>query len=258
METISLKVPHNGWLPRPHQNKLWEYLQFGGKRAVAIWHRRAGKDEVALHHTMCAASKRPGNYWHCFPEFAQARKGVWDSVNPHTGKRRIDEVFPQELRSGTRDHDMQIRLVNGSTWQCIGSDSVVSGSGIGSSTAGIVFSEYALANPSAWAYYRPILEENNGWAAFVSTPRGRNHCHTLFQYAAKSADWFCELLTAKNTHALSDQALAETLTEYCALYGNDQGQAMYDQELLCSWNASVLGAYFAVEMRSGTQRRAYA
>ena len=248
MEKVSLKVPHNGWLPRPHQNKLWEFLQAGGKRAIAVWHRRAGKDEVCLHHTMCAASKRPGNYWHCFPEFAQARKGVWDSVNPHTGRRRIDEVFPQELRASTRDHDMQIRLVNGSTWQCIGSDSVTSGSGIGSSTAGIVFSEYALANPSAWAYYRPILEENNGWAAFVTTPRGRNHAYSMFQYAAQSPEWFAELLTAKDTHALSDEALAETLKECMALYGEDAGRANYEQEYFCSFTAQILGGYFTGEM----------
>ena len=113
--------------------------------------------------------------------------------------------------------------------------------------AGIVFSEYALANPSAWAYYRPILEENQGWAAFITTPRGRNHALALFQYASQSADWFCELLTASDTGALTDETLAETMKEYCSLFGKDQGQAMYDQELLCSWNASVLGAYFAGE-----------
>jgi len=29
--------------------------------------------------------------------------------------------------------------------------------------------------PAAWNYLRPILAENKGWAAFVSTPRGKNH-----------------------------------------------------------------------------------
>ena len=140
----------------PHQLKLWEFLAFGGKRAMAVWHRRAGKDEVCLHHTASAAMERVGNYWHCLPEFSQARKAIWTAVNAHTGKRRIDEIFPHELRVSTNDNEMFIRLANGSTWQCVGSDAVTTGSGIGSSTAGIVFSEYALANPSAWAYYRPI------------------------------------------------------------------------------------------------------
>ena len=46
-----------------------------------------------------------------------------------------------------------------------------------------VFSEYALSNPSVWAYTRPMLEENNGWAIFITTPRGRNHAYDMFNYA---------------------------------------------------------------------------
>ena len=59
-EIIKINLPANKWLPRPHQQKLWDYLGRGGKRAVAIWHRRAGKDEIALHATALAAMERPG------------------------------------------------------------------------------------------------------------------------------------------------------------------------------------------------------
>ena len=104
---------------------------------------------------------------------------------------------------------------------------------VGASTAGIVFSEYALANPSAWAYYRPILEENDGWAVFITTPRGRNHALALFQHASQQPGWFAELLTAKDTGALSAEALAEALKEYTTLFGQDAGRALYDQELMC-------------------------
>ena len=242
-------LPHADWKPRPHQKNLWRYLMRGGKRAVAVWHRRAGKDEICMHATAMAMMDRPGNYWHCLPEFAQGRKAIWDSVNAHTGRRRIDEAFPHEMRSATLETSMQIRFHNQSTWNVIGSDSVSTGGGIGSSTAGIVFSEYALANPSAWAYYRPILEENNGWAAFISTPRGRNHLFSLFQHASRTPGWFAELLTADDTGALSHEALAETLSEMCSLYGEDQGQAMYAQEMMCSFDASVMfGAFYAYEM----------
>src|SRR5688572_16279650 len=94
------------WSPRPYQAKLWAYLEQGGKRAVAVWHRRAGKDEVCLHHTACAAHERVGNYWHMLPEYAQARKAIWKAINPHTGKRRIDEAFPEVLRKHTNDQEM--------------------------------------------------------------------------------------------------------------------------------------------------------
>lgn len=244
----SVSIPPIGWAPRAHQQQLWDYLENGGKRALAIWHRRAGKDEVCLNFTAVAAMERVGNYWHCLPEYAQCRKAIWTAVNPHTGKRRIDEAFPHELRSNTNDNEMFIRFVNGSTWQCIGSDSY--STAVGASTVGIIFSEYALANPAAWAYFRPMVEENDGWAAFITTPRGRNHAFAMFQYAAQQPGWFCELLSAKDTGALSDAALAEALGEMTALYGEDMGKAMFEQELMCSFNAAILGAFYALEMQA--------
>ncbi len=59
--------------------------------------------------------------------------------------------------------------------------------------------------------------------------------------------WFCELLTVDDTKALSPEALAETLKEYKALYGEDAGDAQYRQEYFCDWNAAILGGYFTSE-----------
>jgi len=141
---------------------------------------------------------------------------------------------------------MFIRFKNGSTWQCIGSDTY--NQTVGASVAGVVYSEWALANPSAWAYHRPMIEENNGWAIFITTPRGRNHAHAMYNHAKQSPDWFAELLTAKDTGSLSDEQLAEAQSEYVALYGADVGQAQMRQEYFCDWQASILGAYYALEM----------
>lgn len=246
MPTLEINLPHNGWLPRRHQLKLWNYLQRGGKRAIAVWHRRAGKDEIALHHTAVAMIQRPANYWHCLPEFQMARRAIWTAINPHTGKRRIDEAFPVEMRENTNDNEMMIRLVNGSTWQVIGSDSF--DRTVGSSAAGVVYSEYALANPSAWAYHRPMIEENNGWALFITTPRGRNHALDLYSHAQHTPGWFSETLTVADTRQLSRSTLDEALKEYRALYGVDVGTAQFRQEYYCDWNAAVLGAFYAHEM----------
>jgi hypothetical protein len=241
-----VRIPANGWQERPYQEALWDYLMGGGKRAMAVWHRRAGKDDIGLHFCAIAAHRRVANLWYALPEYLQGRKAIWTSINAHTGRRRIDEAFPKELRASTNDNEMFIRFRNGSTFQIVGSDRY--DATVGSSVGGIVYSEWALSNPSAWAYHRPILEENQGWALFITTPRGRNHAYSMFQYASQSPDWFCELLTAKDTHALTDEALAETLREYRALYGVDVGNAQYEQEYFCSFTASILGAYFALEM----------
>jgi phage terminase large subunit len=243
---MRVQIPRLGWSPRDHQMPLWNYLHDGGKRAIAVWHRRAGKDEIALHHTAVSAFRKVGNYWHCLPEYAQARKAIWTAVNPHTGARRIDEAFPLSLRESTNDHEMFIRLINGSTFQCIGSDQY--SRTVGSSAAGVVFSEYALSNPSAWAYMRPMLEENDGWAVFITTPRGRNHAKSLYDYAAQRDDWFSELLPVSRTGALTIEQQANALAEYKALYGVDAGQAAYDQEYEVSFSASVPGSFYASEM----------
>lgn len=231
---------------RWYQRPLHEYLIGGGKRAIEIAHRRWGKDEIALGVTCELAQRRVASYWHCLPEYAQARKALWTAVNPHTGKRRIDEAFPPEIRASTNEQEMFIRLLNGSTWQVIGSDRY--DGLVGAGVAGVVFSEWALANPSAWAYIRPMLIENDGWAAFITTPRGRNHAKAMLDMARKTPSWFAEVSTVEDTGALTPEQLTESRAEYVALYGEDLGNNQYEQEYLCSFTAAILGAFYAREM----------
>jgi hypothetical protein len=240
-----LELPYNGWHERPYQEALWDHLMGGGKRAYAVWHRRAGKDDVALHFAACAMHERIGNVWHCLPEYAQGRKALWTAVNAHTGKRRIDEAFPEALRENVNDNEMFIRMKCGSTWQIIGSDRY--NATVGASPMAIVYSEWALANPSAWAYHRPMLQENNGTALFITTPRGRNHAMSMLNHAQQSDEWFAQVLTAKDTGALDDGQLAEALKEYESIYGIDMAQALWRQEYFCDFNAAVLGAFYARE-----------
>lgn len=120
------RIPANGWRPREYQRGLWRYFErggCGGKRAFVRAHRRWGKDEVLMHRLCVSAFEKQATYWHMLPEATQARKAIWDAVNPHTGKRRIDEIYPTELRSVTRENEMFIRFINGSGLHLVGSDS---------------------------------------------------------------------------------------------------------------------------------------
>src|ERR1700721_1323651 len=116
-----IRIPNN-WAPRDYQMNVWRYLERGGKRAIGVCHRRAGKDDVCLHWAAAAMIDKPATYWHMLPAYSQGRKAIWSAVNPHTGKRRIDEAFPHELRANTNESEMFVRLKNGSTWQVVGSD----------------------------------------------------------------------------------------------------------------------------------------
>lgn len=241
-----ITIPANGWRPRDYQMPAWAAWERGIKRTALNWHRRAGKDELSLHKAAVAAHLRPANYWHCLPLFTQARKAIWEAVNPHTGKKRIDEAFPRELRSRTDNTSMTIEFKSGAVWRVVGSDNP--DSLVGAPPAGIVFSEFALSNKSAWAYLAPILEENGGWADFISTPRGKNHWHDLYQEVKNDPEWFVETLTVDDTHAISLESVEKARKNYHALFGEQAGDALIRQEYYCSFTAAILGAYWGKEM----------
>jgi hypothetical protein len=243
-EALHLRLPLT-WEPRPYQNKLWAYLVGGGTRADVVAHRRWGKDEVALHWAAAAASSKPGSYWHLLPEASQGRKAIWDAVNPHTGKKRIEEAFPIDVRVERHNTDMKLVLANGSTWQVTGSDNY--NSLMGSSPLGVVFSEWSLAKPEAWSFIRPILAENGGWAIFLWTPRGRGHATRAFESRVLRPDeWFTQKSPATETDVFSKLLLERERAELIAELGSvEEGEARYASEYLVDFDAAAPGAYYA-------------
>ena len=233
------------WEPREYQKALWRYLEKGGLRADVVAHRRWGKDEVALHWAASRIAEHPGTYWHLLPEASQGRKAIWDAVNPHTGRRRIDEAFPPPIRKRTLDGDMMIHFRNGSTWQVVGSDNF--NSLMGSPPLGVVFSEWSLAKPEAWSFIRPILAENGGWALFLWTPRGRGHATRAFESRVlRPEEWFTQKSPATATGVFSDELLARERAELISELGSEEeGQARYASEYLVDFDAAAPGAYYA-------------
>jgi phage terminase large subunit len=237
-------LPAARWIPREYQLDLWLSLLTGGLRADVVGHRRWGKDEVGLHWAALAASQRTGTYWHLLPEASQGRKAIWDAVNPHTGKRRIEEAFPPALRPTRHNDEMKIELGNGSVWQVAGSDNY--NSLVGSSPVGVVFSEWALAKPDAWSYIRPILAENDGWALFLWTPRGRGHATRAFESRTRQSEWFTLKSPASATDVFTPDQLERERAELIAEFGSqEEGQARYASEYLVDFDAAAPGAYYA-------------
>ena len=213
---------------------------------MVVCHRRWGKDEIAGQGIAALTETQPGTYWHCFPEYKQARKAIWNGVNPWTGQRRIYDFFPQLSIKRMQDDDMFLELHNGSTYQLLGSDRY--DATVGSGPRGIIYSEWALSNPSAWAYHSPMIRESKGFAAFITTPRGNNHAKAMAERAQTSANWFYEYQDVRYTKALTEAELEEALQEYQDLHGIDMGRAFFEQEYMCSWSGAMVGAYFGAEM----------
>lgn len=232
------------WRPRDYQLPLWNYLMAGGLRADVAAHRRWGKDDVALNWAFEAMKRRPGNYWHMLPEAAQAKKAIWNALNPHTGRKRIDEAFPVEERRKTHNSEMWIEIGNGSIWQVVGSDNY--NSLVGAPPVGIVFSEWALARPEAWGFLRPILAENGGWAIFIWTPRGRNHATVAWEARHRDPDnWFTLKSPATETGVFTAEQLEREKAELIAETGSkEEGEARYASEYLVDFDTATPGAYY--------------
>lgn len=188
--------------PREYQYPVLRYFDETPKRqrAFLLAHRRTGKDLLAWNILIKESQKRVGTYWHVLPLLNQARKIIWTG-STKDGIPFLDFI-PPPLIASKRDDDMSIRLKNGSLIQLVGADRI--DSLIGSNPVGVTLSEFAVMKPSVWDYLSPILNENDGWAMFITTPRGRNHAFDLFKSMVdavnnKGANYFLQVLTVDDT-----------------------------------------------------------
>jgi len=200
--------------------------------------RRAGKDITAFNLMLRAALKTVGVYYYVFPTYAQAKKCVWDSIT-NTGERFVDYILP-DLVVSKNSQEMKITLKNDSLIQLVGSDNI--DSLVGTNPRGVVFSEYALQSPLAYQFLRPILLANNGWALFISTPRGKNHMWELYNIASNSEDWYVYKLSVDDTQHIPIEEIEKERRE--GLMSDD----LIEQEYYCSFNAGVEGAYYSKYM----------
>jgi phage terminase large subunit len=248
---MDLTIPHE-WAPRKYQLPLWSFLEGGGKRAAAVWHRRAGKDLFALNWCATASVQRPGVYWHLFPTYNQGRKIAWDGFTK-AGRRFIDHI-PEQLVSAKNNTEMKLTLKTGGVYQVVGTEDP--DRLVGANPVGCIFSEYSLQDPRAWDMIRPILAENEGWAVFIYTARGKNHGWKLLELArkevalakkeARPSRWFAEVLTVTDTQAVP----AATIEQERA---DGMPEELIQQEFFCSFEAPVVGAYYAKQMAAAAK-----
>lgn len=233
--TIATQVHLNRFKPRSYQVPIMDaVLNKGYKRVVGIMPRRAGKDVCAFNIMIRAAIKKVGVYYYIFPTFAQAKRVVWDSIT-NEGEKFLDYI-PKELIRSTNSQEMKIRFHNDSLIQLVGSDNV--DALVGTNPQGIVFSEYAIQDPRAYQFLRPILVANDGWALFISTPRGKNHFFTLYEIARNNPEWFCLKLSVVDTAHISLHDIEKEKAE--GLMSDD----LIQQEYFCSFDMGVEGAYY--------------
>ena len=160
-----IKVTLDKFVPRSYQLPLITAIESGKfKRVVSVLPRRAGKDVAAFNVMFRMALRRVGVYYYIFPTFTQAKRVIWQSIL-NDGSKFLDFI-PKELVQQKNESELRINLKNGSVIQLVGSDNY--DGLVGTNPCGLVFSEYALQDPRAYQFLRPILAANDGWAVFIS------------------------------------------------------------------------------------------
>jgi len=196
----------------------------------------SGKDIVGWNCMIRAALIKPGVYFYCAPTYSHGRKIIWDSMT-NDGFKFLD-FLPPELIERKNDQQMKVHLINGAMIQIIGSDAY-DRSLVGSNPLGIVFTEWALADPRAYQFARPILAANDGWAMFLSTPRAKNHFYELYQIAQHHPEWYATKLTVQDTGHISLAAIEKERAS--GLMSED----LIQQEYFCSFDLGAEGAYYS-------------
>ena len=234
-----ITLPHH-FTPRTYQLELMRALDSGYKRAITVWHRRAGKDKTLFNIIIKKAFERVGTYYYFFPEFSQGRRVIWDGID-NDGFRFLNHVPKQLIEGKPNKTDMKIDLVNGSIIQIIGTDKFDKVRG--SNPVGCVFSEFAFQNPAAWDVVRPILSANGGWAVFNSTPFGKNHFYDLYEMAKTNNNWFHDFVTV-------DDSIDENGVRYVPEEviqedrASGMSEEMIQQEYYCDFTANAQGFYY--------------
>jgi len=226
----------NKFTPRSYQYPLFDALENKGyKRIIAVLPRRAGKDVCSWNLIIRAALQKIGVYYYIFPYYSQAKKVLWDSVT-NEGDSFLSYI-PEELIVRKNRQEMSIHLVNGSIIQLLGSAKVDHLRG--TNPRGIVFSEYAMQDPNAYIFLSPALRGNDGFAIFISTPRGKNHMYDMFQMASREKEWFCYLKSIEQTKHIPMSVIEDERRQ------GIMSEDMILQEYFCSFDMGVEGSYYS-------------
>lgn len=241
--------------PRTYQRRILQAFSIDlttkrprTRHGVWVVHRRAGKDTVALAGiAIPALALRPGNYFHIFPKFAQAKKAIWyeeraflDRFPPHWEPRRMETEQFIEMTIPPSGQKARYFLLGADDMETVSKL-------VGTNPLGIIYSEAAQMDDVVRDLFRPVLRENQGWELYVSTPRGKNWFYNLYQMAAGNSEWFSELLTVDHTRRDGPgEDGSPVITAEDVERDRKEGMAeeLIAQEYFCSWSGFQHGTIY--------------
>lgn len=220
--------PRRAFLPFHNRTQRWASLNV---------HRRAGKTVATINDLIRAAVRNtrswpPPRYAYIGPYYNQAKRIAWGYV------KHFADVIPG--RDFMESDPKVLKLSNGAEVRVLGADNPDSLRG--DYLDGVVCDEFADWAPSVFPLViRPMLADFNGWATFIGTPKGHNEFCLQHQAAEADPDrWFSMTLRASQSGLIAQDELDDLRASMTP--------EQYEQELECSFEAAILGAYFGKEI----------
>lgn len=235
-EARAITIPYT---PRPLQQEFHDVFERVHPRASLLCcHRRFGKSVMTVNALIKAAltcNLPSPRFAFIAPFLKQAKDIAWDYVHQFAGVVPRAQFNESELRVDFPG-DRRVRLY--------GADNPDSIQGI--YLDGVVMDEYQLTSPRLFGQIvRPMLADRRGWVIFAGKPMGRNHFYDLFRAMQSSPARLVRLYRASETGVLSQDEL-----EDMRIGPPPMTEDQYAQELECSWEAAIEGAYYAREMEA--------
>lgn len=222
-----------GYEPREHQAELHRKLK---RFNVLVCHRRFGKTVFSINEMidqgLRCKNKNP-RYAYVAPLYAQAKRIAWDYLKDYT------KDIPG---AASNEADLRVDIPhNGCRFSLFGADNPDSLRGV--YLDGVILDEYSEMMPRVWTeVIRPALSDRGGWVIFIGTPKGRNHFYELFQYAKNDDEWFTALYKGEETGIIPQIELDRMKST--------MDDAEYAQEIQCSFDSALVGAYYLKEMQA--------
>jgi hypothetical protein len=208
---------------------------------VLCWHRGAGKDLFALNALIWRMVEEPAVYLHCFPQYSQGKKAIWNSVHKTDYDEPMGylEHFPKELVRYKNSTEMRIELVNGAIYCVMGMDGKNAQLARGMNPTHVIMSEYAYMDPLGWETLEPRVSQNKGTCMFLSTPNGKNHFYNAYNYAISGhdPDWFGSMVTNDDTKIHTEEHIKRLREE-------GRPEDFIQQEYFCDFNRGAQGSYY--------------
>ena len=218
--------------------KAFEAYHESEKRySVTVAHRRAGKTVARINKLIqkAAICNLPSpRFGYLAPSFVQAKDIAWLYLKHYSAPI---------IALGGKVNESELSVVfphNGATVRLYGAENAERMRGL--YFDGLVIDEAQGIAPTVLTQIiLPALSDRKGWLDLSGTPKGwGNLLGQTFKSAQLDDDWFVQVLKASETGTI-DQ---EELTKLKAMMPDNE----YQQEMECSFDAAITGAYYAKEL----------